>query len=97
MQCIMRSTAEIQASEPSIPFGAVSDAFKQSNLPVDVPVCLGGKVKENCGWVVGEHGMPQHKERTAEHIHEDLNADGHIGTLCCWALLNLSNFEPAQV
>lgn len=29
--------------------------------------------------------------------HDAAESDGHVGTLCCWALLNLSTFEPAQV
>lgn len=27
----------------------------------------------------------------------DANADGHIGMLCCWMLLNLSSLPRAQV
>lgn len=27
----------------------------------------------------------------------DIAEDGQAGVLCCWALLNLSSFEPAQV
>lgn len=39
----------------------------------------------------GEHGAAGARRREAAE------SDGHVGTLCCWALLNLSTFEPAQV
>lgn len=60
-------------------------------------------------WVVGEAAAAQRRQGSggedawqkvleqSQAERKAANADGHVGTLCCWALLSLSNFEPAQV
>jgi hypothetical protein len=40
---------------------------------------------------------PKHLALQRHQQVASANADGHIGTLCCWALLNLSTFDSAQV
>ena len=61
--------------------------------------------RSGSGWLLGEHtaqlaATDAATERVATQRTQQASAaatDGQAGTLCCWALLNLSMFEPTQV
>jgi hypothetical protein len=59
--------------------------------------CTPWSLAEESGQIGVALGQGNLLKRSTGAGHLELNADGEAGTLCCWALLNLSTFEPAQV